>query len=201
MHVSLLGHDFQWMNEPRVWRLDEGVLGVDAEPGTNFFIDQAYAGVSDNAHFLATPLCADFMLRCRVSVEMHATWDSVCLMLMRDATHWAKLCYENWPTGPSIVSVVTRDYSDDCAGPVVGPCQPWLCIVRSGSNVGFHFSLDGSQWAMARYFNLPATDALRVGFAFQSPVGEGCRIAIRDLVLTTEAQASAREVVQPAAAR
>lgn len=69
---------------------------------------------------------------------MKDVYDSVCLMLMDSHKKWAKLCYENWMDRPSIVSVVTNEFSDDCPSENIGIVKPYLKILRSRNNFGFH---------------------------------------------------------------
>jgi regulation of enolase protein 1 (concanavalin A-like superfamily) len=49
----------------------------------------------------------------------------------------------------------------------------WLQIVRKGNLFGLHYSPDGEQWNMVRYFTLDAPATVRVGMVAQCPVGAG----------------------------
>lgn len=76
-----------------------------------------------------------------------------------------------------IVSVVTREVSDDANAVAVPSGQVWLRIARKGRVLAFHASPDGEQWAMVRVFALGAADAPTwIGFLAQSPTGPGCSV-------------------------
>lgn len=172
-----------WMNEPEQWRFTDGILKIFAPKSSDFFSDEEGPSIRDTAPFLFTNVKGDFTLTTRVDVNMKYTYDSGCLMIMADSHHWAKLCYENWMDEPSIVSVVTKEYSDDCASYKIGMVNPYLRIKRAGNGVRFYYSLDGEQWTIIRYFNLRSKDQLKVGVVAQCPIGEGCNISFDFLEL------------------
>jgi len=80
-----------------------------------------------------------------------------------------------------VVSVVTRDLSDDCNSAVVGADHVWLRVSRIGAAFAFHSSSDGATWNLVRHFALPPTDELLVGFEAQSPLGEGCTASFTEV--------------------
>jgi regulation of enolase protein 1 (concanavalin A-like superfamily) len=73
-----------------------------------------------------------------------------------------------------VVSVVTRDVSDDCNSFVVDGDSVWLRIARLGPALAFHASLDGNRWSLVRHFALGSPSEPSVGFLAQSPTGDGC---------------------------
>ena len=94
---------------------------------------------------------------------------------------WAKLCFEYSPQRePMVVSVVTRGVSDDCNSFVVDGASVWLRVARVGSAFAFHASTDGSNWSFIRHFALEGGEP-SVGFAAQSPTGEGCAVTFEQI--------------------
>ncbi|CAL9289699.1 hypothetical protein SUDANB148_01645 [Streptomyces sp. SudanB148_2056] len=90
---------------------------------------------------------------------------------------WAKLCLEYSPDVPTVCTVVTRGHSDDANSFTVDGKTVWLRVSRTGRALAFHASRDGKQWIFVRLFTLgdeKETGAALVGFATQSPMGEGC---------------------------
>ena len=75
-----------------------------------------------------------------------------------------------------VVSVVTRGVSDDCNSFVVDGASVWLRIARVGPAFAFHASTDGVSWSFIRHFALEAAATPSVGFAAQSPTGDGCAV-------------------------
>src|SRR4029079_3078327 len=110
------------------------------------------------------------------AVDSAAESDAGGLLLWIDERHWAKFCFELSPaTEPMVVSVVTRDVSDDANAFVVSGRSVWLRMSRVGHVYAFHASTDGRAWSLIRVFTLGAAlDDHRVGFEAQSPTGDGC---------------------------
>lgn len=184
---------FSWLNEPDNWEIKNCGLRVFAPPSSDYFIDEEGPSVRDSAPFYYVKAKGDFRMTTRVTVDMNFTYDSACLMIMDNPENWAKLCYENWQDIPAIVSVVTQGMSDDCPSYEIGRVSPYLRVVRSGNCFGFHYSLDGEQWRIIRYFNMKMSDSIRVGVASQCPIGEGCKIDFEFLELELGKVVSAKE--------
>ena len=181
---SLLGLTFplNWLREPERWEIDAGALTIQAGRQTDWFIDPA-GDVAPmlNAPALVGTVAGDFTLQARVSVDFGATFDAGVLMLHADDRCWAKLCFELSPQGlPMVVSVVTREHSDDCNSRTVDGADLWLRVSRLGAAFAFHCSSDGRHWELVRYFGLPQAD-VSVGFEAQSPLGEGCAATFTDV--------------------
>lgn len=174
---KLLNSELNWINEPKSWKFDANhSLVISAPAEADFFIDPSGAAVKSSAPFLYTLVQGDFNLTTRVSVDMKQQYDSGCLMVMTDDQHWAKLCYEFFENKPSILSVVTKKNSDDCISGKVDVLQPYLRIARAGNCFAFHYSLDGEQWNLVRYFGMECPAEIKVGIVAQSPIGEGCLV-------------------------
>ena len=124
----------------------------------------------------------DFVLSAKVAVEFASTYDAGVLVLFRDALCWAKLCFEQPPNGdPMVVSVVNRRVSDDCNHFAVAASHVWLRVARGRDCFAFHASADGALWRLVRYFALEESVGISVGFAVQSPTGEGCRVRFDEI--------------------
>jgi regulation of enolase protein 1 (concanavalin A-like superfamily) len=54
-------------------------------------------------------------------------------------------------------------------------------MARIGRQFAFHFSADGSSWRLVRHFALTDDDEIEVGFAAQSPLGEGCEARFTEI--------------------
>lgn len=168
-----LPEQLAWINEASGWTVENNQLVLQAPPQSDFFIDEEGPSVKTSAPYLYTLVKGDFAFTTRVEVDMNAMFDSACIMIMSDLEHWAKLCYENWINEPSIVSVVTNPVSDDCPSLRIGRVKPYLRVLRSGNCFGFHYSLNGTDWTVIRYFNMKLQEEIKVGVAAHSPVGEG----------------------------
>ena len=116
----------------------------------------------------------NFILKVKVSHDFKETYDSASVMVMADDSHWAKCCYELTDFGThAAVSVVTKGDSDDANGCNLEGNSAWLQVCRVGNNFAFHYSADGINFYMMRYFHLPAESLIKVGLLAQAPSGNG----------------------------
>ena len=144
----------RWLGEPANARLGESSVAITAGATTDWFIDPSRAAAPVlNAPALVGSPSGDFLLSSRVAVEFASTFDAGALVLYGDQRVWAKLCFELSPArAPMVVSVVTRDLSDDCNSAVVDADHVWLRVSRIGAAFAFHSSSDGATWNLVRHF-------------------------------------------------
>jgi uncharacterized protein len=196
--------DLRWDVPPVSWRVDgDGALTITAGPRTDMFVDPqgVDAPVVNAPRLLAPPdeeggaEPGDFTLSARVTVVFSATYDAGVLLVYAGERSWAKLCFEYSPQGrPMIVSVVTREVSDDANAFEVGGDQVWLRVARLGPAFAFHASTDGREWRLVRHFALAADDqAPAIGFEAQSPVGDGCTAVFDQIRLARRRLADLRD--------
>ena len=123
------------------------------------------------------------MLSARVTVGFVDDFDAGTLVVWKSDTRWAKLCFEYSPRRePMVVSVVTRETSDDCNSVVVGTGTVYLRIATMGAAFAFHYSTDGRFWNFVRVFDLGESETpTRIGFLVQSPSGDGCTATFDDI--------------------
>lgn len=171
-----------WGLPPVRWEVgDNGTLKIAAGERSDMFIDPQGTAVTLNAPRLLFQPQDDFMLRAYVEVDFASTYDAGVLLLYAHERSWAKLCFEFSPQGqPMIVSVVTRERSDDCNSFVVDGNQVWLRIARLGQAFAFHASTDGTFWHLIRHFSLESP-VVAAGFSSQSPTGAGCVSTFRQI--------------------
>ena len=155
-------------------------MEITAGPRTDFFVHPGTGDVRANAEARLEPVEGDFVLSARVEVAFAATFDAGALLVWGDDRRWAKLAFELSPQGERmVVSVVTRERSDDCNSAVVDGGAVWLRVARIGEAYAFHSSLDGERWDFVRHFHLAGD--VTAGFAAQSPTGEGCTATFTDV--------------------
>lgn len=176
--IAAVPMPLQWLTEPERWSVPgDASLQVAAGPRTDWFADPQLSEPRLNAPVLVGDLTGDFLLSARVTVDFAAMYDAGALILHVSDRVWAKLCLEYSPQRePMVVSVVTRGVSDDCNSFVVDDSSIWLRIARIGPAFAFHASTDGAGWSFIRHFALEADSEPSVGFAAQSPTGEGCAV-------------------------
>lgn len=182
--IAALPLPLRWLAEPQSWSSpDEQSLTLTAGPRTDRFADPQRVAVPVlNAPALVGEPSGDFRLSALVTVDFAATYDAGVLILHASDSVWAKLCFEYSPQRePMVVSVVTRDVSDDCNSFVVDGASVWLRVARTGRAFAFHASADGEKWTFVRHFALVADGSPTVGFAAQSPTGDGCTVTFEQI--------------------
>ena len=187
-----------WKNKPDSFEVNDDVVIINAPGKTDYFNDPASDARKRDAAFLSREVSGDFTLEGRVTPEFAGTYDAGTLTLYSSDEIWAKLAFENTDMGcTSVVSVVTRDRSDDANGEVVTDPSIYLKMTRRGETVGFYYSLDRASWRMVRLFTLPAPSSgtWLVGVTAQSPRGSGCRVTFSDLSFVPHAVSDIRRGV------
>ena len=182
---------------PGVWRHDAETGAVVARPAhTDLYINPGGADSGDAASMLnaatllGTPSGGDFQFSARVGVDFISQYDAGVLLIWLDERHWAKFCFELSPAAePMVVSVVTRDVSDDANAFVVPERSIWLRVSRLDDVYAFHASTDAVRWQLVRVFafdhGLGLGDHL-IGFEAQSPTGDGCTVTFDDIRFTSD---------------
>lgn len=172
--------DFKCLNGSSI-KITENRIEIFAPEKTDFFcggIDQCEEDILPeslcNAPYYYTEIEGNFVLTVKVSHDFKDTYDSASVMVMRDFECWAKCCFELTDFGThAVVSVVTKGDSDDANGCNLDGDTVWLRVCRVGNNFAFHYSSDGENFYMMRFFHLPVGSAVKVGLLAQAPTGSG----------------------------
>ena len=163
----------EWLRPPAQWSAEPARLVVSAPAQTDWFIDPISARPVCTAPVLVgPPPTGDFTWEAHVALDGDAMFDAAGLFVYDDDDHWAKLAVEVTAAGPTIVSVVTDTFSDDCNSSVLAQKSAWLRLARVGEAIAFHASDGGGRWELVRVFRPRA--ASRIGFVCQAPTGAGC---------------------------
>lgn len=185
-----LKENFHWINEGEIVLEDNRII-MTAPALTDFFCGgetTSEEGILPeslcNAPYYYTEWEGDFVLTVKVSHAFKETYDSASVMVMHDMNNWAKCCFELTDFGThAAVSVVTvNGESDDANGcNIEGQDHLWLKVCRVGRAFSFHYSLDGEQFYMTRYFLMPESKTIKVGLLAQAPTGNGGKRIYEDL--------------------
>lgn len=178
----------RWKNQPLDWRiLPDNSLVITAGANTDWFVDPAstpagHKAKDDAPAALFTAPDTTFSLSAKVNVDFAAPFDAGVLQVRASNLLWAKLCFEYSPQHqPMIVSVVTREVSDDCNSRPIDGREVYLRILRKVDIFAFHYSQDGRYWHLVRYFSLGPLDEVQAGFSSQSPTGSSCRALFSEI--------------------
>ncbi len=165
--------EFSWMNPPDQYRWEDSALYITAPKGSDFFNNPENGEISASAPYLFQEVSGDFVLTACLEPDFQDKWNAGCLFLRQDSSHWIKFAFENSDaTGPSIVTVVTREVSDDANGAVLADTELiWLRMIKKDNLYSMLWSRDGQNFTMARLAALPEKDTVQVGLEVQCPVG------------------------------
>lgn len=160
-------------NSPENYTVKGDQVIISAKGKTNLFNNPNGQSKVNNAPMILFEPKGDFTLSAHVTGDLEAVYDVAALVVYQDENIWGKLCYENSVSKqPTIVSVVTRTYSDDCNSMTVGK-SAYLSVVKKGKEFSFFYSKDGLEWNMIRSFRLNVDDNVKVGFASHGSRGNG----------------------------
>lgn len=177
-------NEFNWLNESKIETVTENSLKMVALPQSDYFVNPENGEVTATGAFYYKEIIGDFVLRATISPDFQGTYDAGCLFFMEDQTHWGKHCFEETDIGTqSVVSVVTNGLSDDANGVNIEGGKVHLQMVRKGDLFGFHYSYDGKNYLMARFFSMKCEPKLKVGLVAQSPLGKGISVLFEEISL------------------
>ena len=185
--IESLPGKLEWIEQPEHFAYESGILKIHSGPEKDKFIDPQGEHIVLNAPGAVFKPSDYFQLFAKVHVNFKSKFDAGVLILYANDTHWAKLCFEYSPQDePMVVSVVTRNVSDDANSSVIEGSVVYLRVSGLGKAYVFHYSLDGKFWHFVRYFHMETADPVYAGFLSQSPTGEGCEAEFKDIVYTNK---------------
>ena len=171
-----LANGLCWLNEPPTWNVSDGVLAITPAAPSDFF--RPYGGdANDNGCLLHKEVRGDFTAVARTRARLVDFGDAAALMVRACETQWAKICMERSPKGEiSAVTVVTREFSDDCNSELLEKPECYLRLTRKGNVLGMHYSLDGAIWRFVRMFSFELPESVMVGILAQAPFTSGSEV-------------------------
>jgi uncharacterized protein len=181
--IPALPTPLRWKGVPTQWNpnTDSG-LTFSAGQQTDWFIDPEGTVTVLNAPALLMRAQQPCLLKAHITVEAVATFDAGVLAVYQSDQVWAKLCLELSPQGQvSIVSVVTKGTSDDCNSVPITGNSIYMRLAKLERAYAFHFSQNGREWNLVRYFTLGGSPDVEIGFLVQSPTGNGCTATFNEI--------------------
>lgn len=180
--VKNLPYNLKWTNKPVSFLIESDSIVVVANAKTDIYNAPDGGSKSSGAHRLLFAADENFVLSTKVNVDFRQKWDAGALFVQFDESHWVKLAFEQDYRGRKrIVSVVTRDVSDDCNSVVLSVNTVYLQIARMGNQFFLYYGADGKSWDLIRVCSLKSGQPLWAGFLGQSPIGNGCRSVFSEM--------------------
>jgi regulation of enolase protein 1 (concanavalin A-like superfamily) len=173
-----------WLNQPAHVSYAEGVLNVRSRGKTDFWRKTFYGYVTDNGHFMSTPVAGDFMFQARVDGNYSALYDQAGLMVRLDDKHWMKCGTELVDNQRWASAVFTHDFSDWSTMPdLTQRGAVYWRVVRQKDSIEARCSLDGEKFVTVRQGYFPAQQKVMVGVMCCAPEGSGFDATFDQLLL------------------
>lgn len=171
-----------WRNAPKSFKIEKNTLTIEAGEKTDMFRDPNVTYNTDNAPKLLFQPDDDFILSVKVEHDFLNKWDAGALVLISDSLNWVKFCFEKDYTGTRrVVSVVTKNISDDCNSVAGNSNFIYLKLAKAGNVITLYTSDNGEKWLLIRHFQFPIKTDFYAGFLAQSPTGSQCRVRFSEI--------------------
>lgn len=181
LRIATIPHALYWENKPLSYAVKGNTLTINAGAKTDMFRDPNVTYNTDNAPKLLFKTTEDFVLISKIEHAFTSKWDGGALVIKADSLNWVKFCFEKDYTGTRrIVSVVTKDISDDCNSVAMSSSTAWFKIAKAGNVITLYTSSNGNKWLLVRHFQFHPRE-IQVGFLAQSPTGNSCRVLFSEI--------------------
>lgn len=186
LEVAGMGKPLSWIHAPVDYKLTRTGIAIKVPGKTDKYIAAGGGYAPDSATRLVfDDSDRDFVFSVRVSHKFASVWDSGGLVVEQDATHWFKFEFERDYTGAHrVVSVVTKDFSDDDNSIAIDSDTAYLEVARTGDAFYLYASQDGKSWYLVRAFNFKSAGPLKAGLIAQCPNGNGATLHFSDVKYT-----------------
>jgi uncharacterized protein len=175
-------HPLFWENKPLSYKIVNNDLTIVAGEKTDMFRDPNVTYNTDNAPKLLFKPDDDFVLSAAIEHSFASKWDGGAIILKSDSLNWVKFCFEKDYTGARrVVSVVTKNISDDCNSVEISSNKVFYKIAKAGNVVTLYYSTEGTTWFLVRHLQFDAKPGFKVGFLAQSPTGPKCEVKFSEI--------------------
>lgn len=181
-YLSTIPHRLFWENTPMSYSMDNNELVIVAGEKTDMFRDPNVTYNTDNAPKLLFKADEDFVLTAAIEHSFTNKWDGGALVIKSDSLNWVKFCFEKDYTGAHrVVSVVTKNISDDSNSIEVTDNKIFYKIAKAGNVITLYSSSDGVKWFLVRHLQFDMKPGFTVGFLAQSPTGTRCEVKFSNI--------------------
>lgn len=179
----------EWVVKPDSFNINNGTISISAGPNTNmFYAPHGNFNVSNMPKLLFKP-DDNFTFSAKAYTKHKTRWEAAMLVVYINESYWAKFCFENESLSKNrMVTVVNNEISDDAYSDYVPGDSVYMMIRKEGKQITFSYSVDGKNWVDIRYFRLNSADTIKIGFASQSPIGNGLTSIFSDINYSNDKQ-------------
>jgi uncharacterized protein len=173
----------EWMNEPAEWHLENGVLHVTTDKGTDFWRNTHYGFVRDNGHVFAARTQGDFTADITVDGDFSALYDQAGLMIRESPQRWVKAGAEYNDGALTFSTVLTDKDSDWSLGSRAHTNRFRLRLTVAQGVLKVQSSADENTWTLMRLAPFSSSGASAqwfVGPMCCTPERSGLRVRFSD---------------------
>lgn len=187
IQIAPIPHRLGWNIQPLNYSYTNGVITILAGAKTDMYRDPNVTYNTDNAPKLLFEADVNFVFSAAIEHPFSTKWDGGALVLIEDSLNWIKFCFEKDYTGAKrIVTVVTRDISDDCNSPAIHGNKVFYKIAKADNVITMYYSTDGKKWFLIRHLQFNAKKQIKIGFLAQSPLGEKSEVKFSNIQYSTK---------------
>src|SRR5436309_3944774 len=170
-----------WLNEPRDWHLEAGILTLTTDPETDFWRETHYGFTRDSGHFFGCVAQGDFTAELRVVARYEELYDQAGIMVRINEANWVKAGVEMSDGRALLSSVLTLGRSDWATGVFEGdPADFRLRATVKSGVLRLQVSADGRVWRLARLSPFPRAARYAVGPMCCTPERAGLKVRFSD---------------------
>ena len=187
--VSFAGIEFSKAvnNAGEYCKIDSGQLQMNGVPKTNYFISPDGTRNEASAPILLTEIDnkQPFTFTTKLTNAIDSMYDAGTVYLYVNNSDWLKFAFERDEKGRNrVVTVRTKDSSDDNNHDILLQSSVYMKISSDTKQLGFYYSLDGTDWNLARLYRNDYPEKLWIGVSSQSPRGTGNIAYFENMSLT-----------------
>ncbi len=161
----------------KVVKMTTDKIELTSEKETDFFIEPGAPPYQKaNAPLLLNSVdnTKPFTFSFKVTPVHNVKYDAGMAFIYIDKKNWLKFAFEaDERMNKRIVTVKTKDFSDDNNHDVVKSKSVFMKISSDAKVIGFYYSIDGKEWQLVRVFKNEYPSVIKVGIGTQSPAGNG----------------------------
>jgi regulation of enolase protein 1 (concanavalin A-like superfamily) len=182
VRLKTIPRGLYWENSPLEFSQRNDDIVITAGEKTDMFRDPNVTYNTDNAPKLLFEGDDNFVLTASIEHAFTNKWDGGAIVIMEDSLHWIKFCFEKDYTGAKrVVSVVTRDISDDCNSEEINTKKVFYKVAKADNVITLYSSGDGRKWFLVRHLQFDTKKGFKLGFLAQSPTGSRCEVKFSDI--------------------
>lgn len=174
-----------WLNEPKDWSLNEGILDVVTDEGSDYWRETYYGFTRDSGHFFGVQAPSAFTAQFRIRGDYQALYDQAGIMVRVDERRWIKAGIELSDGRAMLASVLTDGRSDWSTAPYEGnPQDFWMRVTVEKGVIRVQVSADGKLWPLVRLAPFAVADSYLVGPMACTPERVGLKVRFSDFQLS-----------------